>query len=80
MLRAACVGGEFEKEEIHVYVWLSPFAVTESVTILLISYTPMQNKKLKKNKKRLPFGMSLFCLASYLVLVFSSCACLGLTA
>ena len=52
VLRAACVGGELEKEEIHVYVWLSPFAVTESVTILLISYTPMQNKKLKKKKRK----------------------------
>ena len=69
MLRAACVGGEFEKEEIHVYVWLSPFAVTESVTILLISYTPMQNKKLKKKQEKTPLWYVSFLSR----LIFSPC-------
>ena len=42
------MGGEFGGEWIHVYVWLSPFAVPLTITILLIGYTPIQNKKLKK--------------------------------
>jgi len=50
---AACMGGEFGGELIHVYVWLSPSS--ESVRTLLIGYTPIQNKKLfffffKQNK------------------------------
>ena len=40
------LGGEW----IHVYVWLSPFAVHLKLSqhCLLIGYTPVQNKKLKK--------------------------------
>ena len=39
---AAWMGGEFEGEWIHVYVWLSPFAVPpETITTLLIAYTPI---------------------------------------
>ena len=37
------LGGEW----IHVYVWLSPFAVHMKLTALLIGCTPIQNKKLK---------------------------------
>ena len=39
------MGGELGGEWIQVYVWLSPF---ENIKIWLISYTPLQNKKLKK--------------------------------
>ena len=42
------MGGELGGEWIHVYVWLSPFAVPLTITILLIGYTLIQNKKLKK--------------------------------
>ena len=42
---AAWMGGEFGGEWIHIYVWLSPFAVPLTITILLIGYTPIQNKK-----------------------------------
>ena len=42
---AAWMGGEFGGEWIQVYVWLSPF---ENIKTWLISYTPLQNKKLKK--------------------------------
>ena len=44
---AAWMGGEFGGEWIHVYVWLSPLAVylNYKITTLLISYTPIQNKK-----------------------------------
>ena len=45
----AWMGGEFGGEWIHVYVWLSPFAVPLTITILLIGYTPIQNKKLKND-------------------------------
>ena len=39
-------------EWVHVYVWLSPFAVHLKLT-LLISYTPISNKKfLKKMVKK----------------------------
>ena len=46
----AWVGTESGGEWMHVYVWLSPFAETgpETITALLIGYTPIQNKKLKK--------------------------------
>ena len=50
----AWMGIESGGEWTHVYVWLSPFAETgpETITTLLIGYTPVQNKKLeKKNKK-----------------------------
>ena len=49
---AAWLGGEFGREWIHVYVWLSPFTVhLKLLQKLLISYTPIQNKKFLKNKK-----------------------------
>ena len=40
---AVWMGGEFRGEGIHVYVWLSPFAVhltLNIITTLLIDYTP----------------------------------------
>ena len=56
---AACMGGEFGGEWIHVYVWLSPFAVHLKLLLLLSHFSrvrlcatpyPIQNKMLKKNK------------------------------
>ena len=48
------MGGEFGEEWIHVYVWLSPFTVSpETITILLISYNPTENKKFKLNKNKI---------------------------
>ena len=50
----AWMGGEIEGEWIHIYVWPSPFAVIHlklSQYCLLISYTSIQNKKLKKPDK-----------------------------
>ena len=50
---AAWMGGEFGGEWIHVYVWLSLFAVhhnlgsPETITTLLISYTLIQNENFK---------------------------------
>ena len=38
---AAWIGGEFGGEKIHVYVWLSPFCQPETITTLLIGYTPI---------------------------------------
>ena len=39
---AAWMGGEFGGEWIHVYAWLSPFAVHLKLLMsLLISYTPI---------------------------------------
>ena len=51
---AAWMGGEFGGEWIHVYVCLSPFAIHLKLSqhCLLIDYTPIQNKKLKKKKER----------------------------
>ena len=50
---AAWIGGELGGEWLHVYVWLSPFAVhlkpPKTITTLLIGYTTIQNKKLKTN-------------------------------
>lgn len=47
------MGEEFRGDWIHVYVWLSPFAVhLETITILLIGCTPTQNKKFKTDQKR----------------------------
>ena len=46
---AAGMGGEFGGEWIHVYVWLSPFTVDLKLSQ---GYTLIQNKKLKKKKKR----------------------------
>ena len=41
---AAWMGGEFGGEWIHVYAWLSPFAIyLKTLTVLLIIYTPIQN-------------------------------------
>ena len=34
----ALMGGEFGEEWIHVYIWLSPFAVHLELTTLLIAY------------------------------------------
>ena len=47
------MGGEFGVEWIQVYVWLSVFTVHLKLSqhTLLLSYTPKQNKKLKKVKK-----------------------------
>ena len=47
---AAWIGGEFEGEWIHVYVWLSSFAVHLKLSqhCLLIGYIPIQNKKFLK--------------------------------
>ena len=42
--------GESGGEWIHVYVWLSSFAI--HLKTLLISYTPIQNKKFKRKKRR----------------------------
>ena len=43
---AVLMGREFGGEWIHVYVWLSLFTVPLTTT-LLISDTPIQNKKFK---------------------------------
>ena len=42
---AVWMGGEFGGEWMHVYVWLSPFAVHLKLSqhCSLISYTPIQN-------------------------------------
>ena len=47
---AAWMGGGFGGEWIHVYVWLSPFAVHLKLSqhCLLIGYTPVKKKKEKK--------------------------------
>ena len=37
---AAWMGGELGVEWIHVHVWLSQSAAPETITILLIAYTP----------------------------------------
>ena len=47
------MGGGFGGEWIHVYVTEPLCCIPETVTTLLISYTPMQNKKLKKKTFRL---------------------------
>ena len=43
----AWMEGEFGGEWILVYVWLSPFTVLspETITAVLIGYTPIQNKQ-----------------------------------
>jgi len=46
------MGGEFEGEWIHVYVWLSLCCPPETTAMLLISYVPKQNEKFKEKKKR----------------------------
>ena len=47
---ATWMGGEFGEEWVHVYVWLSRFTVHLKLPQhrLLIGYTQIQNKKLKK--------------------------------
>ena len=42
------LGGEFGGEWMHVYVWLSLCCSPETLTIMLISFTPIQNLKKKK--------------------------------
>ena len=44
------VGGVFGGGWKHVYVWLRPFAVLETITALSTGYTPIQNKKFEKQK------------------------------
>ena len=45
-------GGEFGREWIHVYVWLSPFAVhLKLIRALLIGYTAKQNEKVFVKRK-----------------------------
>jgi len=44
------MGGESGGDWIHVYAGLSSFAVSETITTLLIGYAPIQNKKLKKKR------------------------------
>ena len=46
---AAGMGGEFGGEWIHVYVWLSPFTFDLKLSQ---GYTLIQNKKLKKKKRK----------------------------
>ena len=55
---AGWVGGEFGGEWLHVSVWLSLFAVHLELSqrCLLISYIPIQNKKLKKSSENLVKG------------------------
>ena len=50
---AVCMRGESGGEWIHVYVWLSPFAVHLKLSqcCLLISYTPIQNKRFFKKQR-----------------------------
>ena len=50
---AAWMGGRFGGQWIHVYIWLSPFAVQlKIVTTLLTGYIPIQKKKIKVKKKK----------------------------
>ena len=46
------MGGEFGGKWIHVQKWLSTFAVHKTATTLLVSYTPIQNKKFNKKTKK----------------------------
>ena len=50
----AWVRGEFRREGIHLYLWLSPFAVHLKLSqhCLLTGYTPVKNKSLNNLKKR----------------------------
>ena len=49
---AAWMGGKFRGEWIHLYIWLSSFAIHHKLSQQLISYTLIQNKKFKKGKKK----------------------------
>ena len=53
------MGGEFGKEGMHVYVWVSLYCSPETITTLLIDYTPVQSRKLKKNAIDWVTGFSL---------------------
>ena len=60
---AAWTGGEFGGEWIHVYVWLSESLCCspETITALLIGYTPIKNLKsfiLKRLSTGLPWWSS----------------------
>jgi len=48
------MGGEFGGDWTHLYVWLSESlqGSTETLTTLLIGYTPIQNKNSKKQKQK----------------------------
>ena len=46
------MGAQSGGDWIHVYVALSSFAVHETITTLLIGYTSIQNKKLKKEDSK----------------------------
>ena len=66
------MGAGFGGEWIHVYVWLSPFAVyLKLLHCLLIIYTPIQNKKFQKYLHRTEDIISLFCKAVLLL----HCSC-----
>ena len=47
---AAWMGGEFGEEQIHVYVWLSPFAVHLKLSQHCSSAIPQYNIKSLKKK------------------------------
>ena len=49
---AAWMGGEFGGEWVHVYIWLGSFAVHLKLSqhCMLVGYTRVQNKKLKKKE------------------------------
>ena len=49
---AAWMGGEFGGEWMYVCIAKSLCYSPVTITTLLISYTPIQNKKFKKKKKR----------------------------
>ena len=51
---AAWMGAKFGGEWMYVYLWQSSFAahLKLSELCLLIGYTPMQNKKLKKKERK----------------------------
>ena len=55
---AAWMGGEFGGQWIHECVWLSPFTIHLKLSQVLISYTPVQNKKF--NNKICGFPMTNF--------------------
>ena len=50
---AACMGGVFEREWIHVYVWLSPFTIhlklSQYCELAILKYKIKSYKKIKTN-------------------------------
>ena len=49
---AAWMGGEFEKKmDTHIWIAESLHRSPETITTLLVSYTPVQNKKFKGEEK-----------------------------